>query len=338
MSTAQPDASKAGVPLISIVVPAYNEAENIPIFHERVTGVLEKMDVTYEIVFINDGSRDDTLDRMRALADSDPRVRVVDLSRNFGKEIAMTAGIDAASGQAVIPIDVDLQDPPELIPELLAKWREGYDVVYATRQEREGETWFKRATAGLFYRLMEKITAIRIPRDTGDFRLMSRPVVDALQEIPERHRFMKGLFSWVGFRQVGVTYRRQPRHAGETKWDYWKLWNFAIEGITSFSHLPLQIVTYFGFLVSVVAFFYAIFIIIRTLLVGGDVPGYPSLVTIILFIGGVQLIALGILGEYIGRIHDEVKSRPLYIVRGKHGFGTDARVGARPRRKMMNDE
>ena len=338
MSTVQPDAPKADAPLISIVVPAYNEAENIPIFYERVTGVLVKMDVTFEIVFINDGSRDETLGRMCALAASDPRVRVVDLSRNFGKEIAMTAGIDAASGETVIPIDVDLQDPPELIPELLAKWREGYEVVYATRQEREGETWFKRATAGLFYRLMEKITAIRIPRDTGDFRLMSRPVVDALQEIPERHRFMKGLFSWVGFRQVGITYRREPRHAGETKWNYWKLWNFAIEGVTSFSHIPLQVVTYFGFFVSVVAFLYALFIIVRTLLVGGDVAGYPSLITIILFIGGVQLIALGILGEYIGRIHDEVKSRPLYIVRGKHGFGTDARVGPRPKKRMMNEE
>jgi len=323
MSTEQPNTARPDVPLISVVVPAHDEAGSVPVFHARTAAVLEKMGVTFEIIYVNDGSRDGTLDEMLSLARTDPRVRAIDLSRNFGKEIAMTAGIDAACGRAVIPIDIDLQDPPELIPDLVAKWREGYDVVYATRQERGGEPLLRRATAGLFYRLMEKITAITIPRDTGDFRLMSRPVVDALHEIPERHRFMKGLFSWVGFRQVGITYRREPRCAGKTKWNYWKLWNFAIEGITSFSHVPLQAVTWFGFLVSVGAFLYALFIILHTLFTGGDVPGYPSLITVILFIGGVQLIALGILGEYIGRIHDEVKSRPLYIVRAKHGFGSN---------------
>ena len=308
-------------PLISIVAPAYNEASNIQAFYDRVSGVLNKMEADYEIVFVNDGSTDDTLERFLDLAGKDHRVRVVDLSRNFGKEIARSAGIDAARGDAVVPIDVDLQDPPELIPDLVAKWREGYDVVYATRERREGESWFKRLTAVGFYRLMEKLTPIGIPRDTGDFRLMSRPVVEALQQIPERHRFMKGLFAWVGFKQTGVKYSRDPRLAGKTAWNYWKLWNFALEGITSFSHIPLQLVSYFGFGVAVLAFLYSLVIVTRTLIQGGDVPGYPSLITVILFLGGIQLLSIGILGEYIGRIHDEVKRRPLYIVKEKYGFG-----------------
>lgn len=304
----------------SLVVPVYNEAPNVGPFYERVARVMQGLGEPYEIIFVNDGSQDDTLERILALAGEDPRVKVIDLSRNFGKEIALTAGIDYATGEAVIPIDADLQDPPELIPELVAKWREGYDVVYATRREREGEGWLKRATAHLFYRVVEKIAPIKIPRDTGDFRLMSRPVVEALKRLRERNRFMKGLFTWVGFKQTAVYYRRERRHAGKTKWNYWKLWNFALEGITSFSYLPLQFATYFGLTVALFAFIYALFIVIRTLLFGRDVPGYPSLITVILFLGGVQLFAIGILGEYIGRIYSEVKQRPLYIVRGRYGF------------------
>lgn len=304
----------------SLVVPVYNESPNIGPFYERVARVMQGLGEPYEIIFVNDGSQDDTLDRLLALAGKDPRVKVIDLSRNFGKEIALTAGIDHATGEAVIPIDADLQDPPELIPELVAKWREGYDVVYATRREREGETWLKRATAHLFYRVVEKITPIKIPRDTGDFRLMSRPVVEALKRLRERNRFMKGLFAWVGFKQTAVYYRRERRHAGKTKWNYWKLWNFALEGITSFSYIPLQFATYFGLTVALFAFIYALFIVVRTLLFGRDVPGYPSLITVILFLGGVQLFAIGILGEYIGRIYSEVKQRPLYIVKGRYGF------------------
>lgn len=305
--------------IFSIVVPAYNEAPNIGPFYERVSRVMQELGEPYEIIFVNDGSQDDTLDRLLALAEKDPRVKVIDLSRNFGKEIALTAGIDYATGEAVIPIDADLQDPPELIPKLVAKWREGYDVVYATRLRRDGESWLKRYTAHLFYRVVENITPIKIPRDTGDFRLMSRPVVEALKRLRERNRFMKGLFAWVGFKQTAVYYQRERRHAGKTKWNYWKLWNFALEGITSFSYLPLQFATYLGLTVAFFAFFYALFIVMRTLLFGRDVPGYPSLITVILFLGGVQLFAIGILGEYIGRIYSEVKQRPLYIVKGRYG-------------------
>ncbi|MEW6446524.1 MAG: glycosyltransferase family 2 protein [Bacillota bacterium] len=306
--------------VFSIVVPVYNEAPNVAAFYDRVTNVMVRLSEPYEIVFVNDGSKDDTLDRLLVLAEKDPKVKIIDLSRNFGKEIALTAGIDYASGEAVIPIDADLQDPPELIPELVAKWREGYDVVYATRVRRDGESWLKRWTARLFYRVIRRITAIDIPKDTGDFRLLSRPAVDALKRLRERNRFMKGLFTWVGFRQTAVYYRRQPRNAGKTKWNYWRLWNFALEGITSFSYIPLQFATYFGLSVAVFAFLYALFIVIRTVLFGRDVPGYPSLMTVILFLGGVQLFAIGVVGEYVGRIYSEVKQRPLYITRGEYGF------------------
>jgi glycosyltransferase involved in cell wall biosynthesis len=306
--------------VISIVVPVYNEAPNVAAFYDRVTNVMVRLGEPYEIIFVNDGSKDDTLDRLLVLAEKDPKVKIVDLSRNFGKEIALTAGIDYASGEAVIPIDADLQDPPELIPELVAKWREGYDVVYATRLKRDGESWLKRWTASLFYRIIRRITAIDIPKDTGDFRLLSRPAVDALKRLRERNRFMKGLFTWIGFRQTAVFYHRQARNAGKTKWSYWRLWNFALEGITSFSYIPLQFATYFGLSVAAFAFLYALFIVVRTVLFGRDVPGYPSLITVILFLGGVQLFTIGILGEYIGRIYNEVKRRPLYITRGEYGF------------------
>ncbi|CEO87655.1 MAG TPA: glycosyltransferase family 2 protein [Syntrophaceticus sp.] len=306
--------------LISVVAPVYNESANIEAFYGRVTDVLQNTAYDYEIIFVNDGSKDDSMAMLTKLAYKNSKVKVIDLSRNFGKEIALSAGIDYASGDAVIPIDADLQDPPELIPKLIAKWQEGYDVVYATRTERAGETWLKKYTAHLFYRTINKLTKIEIPADTGDFRLLSKPVVEALKQMPERNRFMKGLFSWVGFRQTGVQYQRDSRNAGKSKYNYSKMWNHALDGITSFSRVPLQFAAYFGFIVAFTAFIYAIFIIVRTLFFVHDLPGYPSLITIILFLGGVQLMTIGILGEYIGRIYNEVKERPLYLIRAKYGF------------------
>lgn len=302
-------------PRLSIVVPMYNEGSNIEVFYNRITSVLNTIGDTYEIVCVNDGSKDDTLLRLFKLHQQDSRVKVIDLSRNFGKEIAMTAGLDYATGDAVIPIDADLQDPPELIPKLIEKWEEGYDVVYATRIEREGETAMKKFTAHLFYRLIKKLTPIDIPADTGDFRLMSRQVVNELKRLREHHRFMKGLFSWVGFQQTSVPYHREPRHAGKSSFNYWKLWNFAVEGITSFTFLPLQLSSYLGFVVASLSIIYAIYLTVRTLMFGNPVPGYTSLMVAILFFGGVQLMSLGVIGEYIGRIYNETKRRPLYVTR-----------------------
>ncbi|WP_079913852.1 glycosyltransferase family 2 protein [Paenibacillus sp. 32352] len=307
-------------PLISIIVPMYNEGSNVDIFYERMKKVLDQIGYPYEIVCINDGSRDDTLLRLKNLNFKDPRVKLIDLSRNFGKEIAMSAGLDLCTGDLVIPIDADLQDPPELIAALIEKWKEGYDVVYATRLKREGETVMKKATAHMFYRLIKKMTPIDIPADTGDFRLMTRPVVDALKELREHHRFMKGLFSWVGFKQTSVPYLREPRYSGKSSFNFLKLFNFAIEGITSFTFVPLQIATYIGIGVSFFSFLYAIYMFTNTLLYGNPVPGYPSLIVTILFLGGVQLMTLGIIGEYIGRIYNETKNRPLYLTREKIGF------------------
>jgi glycosyltransferase involved in cell wall biosynthesis len=307
-------------PTLSIIVPVYNESLNIYPFYERMTPILEGTGYSYEIIFVNDGSKDDTVWRLKQLNDKDGRVKLIDFSRNFGKEIAMTAGLHLAAGEAVIPIDVDLQDPPEIIPQLIAKWNEGYDVVYATRTKREGETWMKKLTALIFYRFIKKITKINIPQNTGDFRLMSRQVVDALNELPEHHRFMKGLFSWVGFRQTSIPYLRERRHQGTSKFNYWKLWNFALEGITSFSFWPLQVASYVGITAALFAIIYAIYLIATTILIGNPVPGYPSLMVAVLFLGGVQLITLGVIGEYIGRIYNETKRRPLYIIREKLGF------------------
>jgi glycosyltransferase involved in cell wall biosynthesis len=249
-----------------------------------------------------------------------PAVKIVRLSRNFGKELALTAGLDHAGGAAVVVIDADQQDPPELIPELLAKWREGYDVVYARRTSRAGDNLAKRATASWFYRIFNRLTDVAIPNDTGDFRLMDRRVIEALGELPERNRFMKGLFSWVGFRQVAVDYEREPRAFGKTKWNYWRLWNLAIEGITSFSTVPLRIWSYVGFFIALFAIAYALFLIFRTIMMGVDVPGYASLMVVVLFLGGINLLTLGIFGEYLGRIYMEAKGRPLYLVRERHGF------------------
>jgi glycosyltransferase involved in cell wall biosynthesis len=301
-------------PVLSIVVPAYNEAEGLAQFHRRLQGVLDGVGLSAEILFVNDGSSDATRAVLDAIRSEDSRVAIVDLSRNFGKEIALTAGLDHALGDAVVVIDADLQDPPELIPTLIERWREGYDVVYARRTRRTGESLLKKTTAKVFYRIMAGIGSTAIPTDTGDFRLLSRRAVDALTRLRERHRFMKGLFSWIGYRQVAVEYVREPRFTGNTKWNYWKLWNFAIEGFTSFTIAPLKIATYIGVSTAAAAFVYATGIIVRTLVHGRDVPGYASLMVAVLFLGGIQLMSLGVLGEYVGRMFNETKGRPLYLI------------------------
>jgi glycosyltransferase involved in cell wall biosynthesis len=303
-------------PAISVVVPAYNEQEVLPAFQARIIPVLEAIGLPFEVVYVNDGSRDRTLEIMLAMQAADPRVAVVNLSRNFGKEIALTAGLDhAAASEAVVVIDADLQDPPEVIPDLVAAWRQGFDIAYAQRRVREGETWMKKATAAGFYRVMQRIGGkVQLPANTGDFRLMSRRALDALLSLREQHRFMKGLFAWVGFPATPVLYDRAPRAAGTTKWNYWKLWNFSLEGITSFTVGPLKIATYLGLATAIVASFYGALIVFRTLVWGNPVAGYPSLMAVVLFLGGVQLMTLGIIGEYLGRVFNETKGRPLYFV------------------------
>lgn len=301
--------------LLSVVVPAYNEQEVLPEFHRRLCQVLDGLaDARCEVVYINDGSRDNTLAVMQALQVQDARVSLVNLSRNFGKEIALTAGLDHAQGDAVVVIDADLQDPPEVIPALVEGWKRGYDMVYAQRTLREGETAVKKLTAHLFYRVAQRMSRVRIPADTGDFRLLSRRAVDAIKQLREQHRFMKGLFAWIGYPQLAVPYKRDPRFAGETKFNYWKLWNFALEGLTSFSIGPLKMATYFGMLVAVGAMVFAAWIILKTLLFGEVVQGYPTIMVTMLFLGGVQLISIGLLGEYVGRMFNESKQRPLYLV------------------------
>ncbi|WP_456282554.1 glycosyltransferase family 2 protein [Cupriavidus sp. JZ107] len=308
------------IPLLSLVVPFFNEEEAIPEFFSRVIPCLEAIDnIEFEIVCINDGSTDRTLECLISAADTDERVRVIDLSRNFGKEAAMSAGLAEAQGDIVVPFDADLQDPPEIIGQLVAKWREGYDVVLARRVDRTTDTFLKRFSASNFYRLHNKLADVKIPDNVGDFRLMTREVTDAVNSLPESRRFMKGLFAWVGFRTAVIPYSRDRRVAGTTKFSGWKLWNFALEGITSFSSLPLRIWTYFGLLVSALSFLYAAYLVIRTLVHGIDVPGYASIFVSILFFSGVQLIGIGILGEYIGRIYMESKRRPLYLIRAQYG-------------------
>ncbi len=300
--------------LISVIVPAYNEQEVLPEFHRRLAAVLDELPGESEVIYVNDGSADATAMVIQGLRVQDRRVALVDLSRNFGKEIAMTAGLDHSSGDAAVVIDADLQDPPELIPEMVRAWRDGYDMVYARRMSRDGESWLKKVTAHLFYRLIQRVSRVRIPPDTGDFRLLSRRAVDALGQLREHHRFMKGLFAWIGYPEKAIPYRRDPRHAGDTKWNYWKLWNFALEGITSFTTAPLRVATYLGLATALGAFAFALWIIYKTLAFGDPVQGYPSLMVVILFLGGVQLMFVGVLGEYLGRMFDESKHRPLYLV------------------------
>lgn len=324
--------------LLSLVVPCYNESESIRKFFASVIPVLEAIDaIRFEIVLVNDGSTDDTLEQLIAHAHRDPRVRVVDLTRNFGKEAALTAGLDEALGDAVIPIDADLQDPPALIPELVRRWREGAEVVLAQRSNRACDSWLKRATAGAYYRVHNKLSDQKLPVNVGDFRLMDRVVINALKQMPERRRFMKGLFAWVGYRTVIVPYEREARSAGHSKFSGWRLWNFALEGITSFSTMPLRSWTYIGVAIALGAFGYGAFIVARTLVLGIDVPGYASLLSALLFLGGIQLIGLGVVGEYVGRIYDEAKGRPIYLVRRRYQETGQSRSLASGRRVIRID-
>lgn len=308
--------------LLSIIVPAYNEEEVLHEFHRRTAAVAEQLladeNVETEILYVNDGSKDNTYSIMQQLCAEDERVSAINLSRNFGKEPAMTAGFDHAKGDIVVIIDADLQDQPELIVDMVKHWREGYDVVYAQRAERDGETLVKKVTASWFYRIIQRISRVEIPKDTGDFRLMSRRAVDALNELREQHRFMKGLFAYVGYPQKALVYHRDARVAGETKFNYWKLWNFALEGITSFTSAPLKLASYLGGGIAFFAFLYALFVVAKTIVWGEPVQGYPSLMVAILFIGGVQLLFIGILGEYLGRVYNESKQRPLYYIEQYH--------------------
>lgn len=301
-------------PVISIICPCYNEQEVLETFTTTITGILTDTGFSYELLFINDGSKDNTLAVLNKLAEGCNHIRVVNLSRNFGKEAALTAGLDLARGEVVIPIDADLQDPPELIHDFLREWQKGYDVVVAKRIDRSSDTWAKKITANLFYKFHNKIAKIEIPDNVGDFRLITRRVVNAIRLLPENQRFMKGIFSWVGFNTAVVEYVRQPRAAGQTSFNGWKLWNFALDGITSFSTAPLRVWLYLGILFSVIAFAYGSMIVIKTLIFGVDLPGYASMLTAVLFFGGIQLIGLGVMGEYLGRLYMESKRRPTYIV------------------------
>ena len=301
---------------ISLVVPFYNEEQGIAGFEAGLRPALAALpDCDFEIVCVDDGSTDGTLEKLEAVAARDPRYVVIGLSRNFGKEAALTAGIDYAAGDAVIPMDADLQDPPELIAELVAQWRDGAEVVLARRADRSSDTYLKRSVSGLFYKIYNRLSDIELPENVGDFRLMDRVAVDALKQLPERQRFMKGLFAWVGFKTRSIEYRRPPRASGQTKFTGLRLWNFALDGITSFSTLPLRVWTYLGAIGALVSFSYGAYILLRTLIRGVDVPGYASLLAATLFVGSLQLLSIGILGEYIGRIYLESKRRPKYIVR-----------------------
>ena len=302
------------MPQLTIVVPAYNESAVLRTFHERLRWVLDALPLETNVLYVDDGSSDGTWSIIEALVADDPRTGALKLSRNFGKEAALTAGLDAVTADAAVVIDADLQDPPELIPALVEQWQAGFDVVYATRSMREGETAFKRFTAAAFYRSMERLSDTAIPRDTGDFRLLSRRALDALGQLRERQRFMKGLFSWIGYRQTAVHYQREPRQAGTTKWNYWRLAQLAIEGITSFSTAPLRLATWVGLGAAGLSFVYGLWVLIKALFHGDPVRGYPTLMLVILFLGGVQLLALGVIGEYLGRNYAESKRRPLYFV------------------------
>lgn len=321
-------------PVLSLVVPVHNETGTIGLFLARATPVLAGLGraVDYEIVFVDDGSTDATLAELLAARKENPRIRIVALSRNFGKDTALAAGLAHAGGEAVIPIDVDLQDPPEVIPQLVAKWREGFDVVNARRADRSSDTWLKRTTAKGFYRVFNQMAEREILENVGDFRLLSRRVVDVVNQFPERARFMKGLFSWVGFSHATIDYQRDSRAAGQTKWRYWKLWNFAVDGITSFTTVPLRIWSYFGAAVALLAFIFAAVLIVRTLVYGIDTPGYASLMVVVLGLGGVNLLSLGVIGEYLGRTYTEVKGRPLYIIDRTYGFEAPAPTPSRARK------
>jgi polyisoprenyl-phosphate glycosyltransferase len=306
---------------ISIIAPVHNEEPVLHELHRTVQRVMAQSGASWELVLVNDGSRDRSAEIIAELHREDPRVKGVSLARNFGFQIAATAGLDHVQGDAVVLIDADLQDPPEVILEMIAKWREGYDVVYGVRESREGETWFKKFTAKAFYRIIHRITSVNIPLDTGDFRLMDRKVVEAIKQMPERNRFLRGMVSWVGFKQTGVHYKRQPRFAGETKFSVRKMTRFALDAITSFSYFPLQLATYLGFTIAALsALMIVLVILLRLFSPSEPLLGQATTLVAVLFLGGVQLISLGIIGEYLGRIYDEVKGRPLYLIGEKWGY------------------
>ncbi len=308
---------------ISILIPAYNEAPVLDQLMTRLGNLASNMkDYEFEFLFVNDGSKDKTLEIIKGFAEIDPRVSYINLSRNFGKEIGMIAGLDHVTGDATVVIDADLQDPPELIPEMIKLWEEGYDDVYAKRKSRDGESWLKKFTSKMYYKTLQSITRIPIQEDTGDLRLLDRRVVEALKEFRESQRNAKAMFSWVGFHKKEILYDRDPRAAGETKWNYMKLIELAIDGITSFTTTPLRIATYSGIIVSALAFIYLLILVIRTIFFGTDLAGYPSMMAVILFLGGVQLLSLGIIGEYVGRIFNETKQRPLYLIEEYHNGKT----------------
>jgi len=306
---------------ISIVVPCYNEEENIENFYQEISKVLnQNTGYLFEVICIEDGSNDNTLQILKEVVTRDSRFKVIELSRNFGKEAAITAGIDHSSGDAVIPIDCDLQDPPELIAGMIDKWEKGAEVVLAKRVDRSEDTIFKRKSAEFFYKVHNKLANINIPDNVGDFRLMDKMVVESINELRERQRFMKGIFAWVGFKAETIEYVRASRREGDSKFSGWKLWNLALEGFTSFSTIPLRLWTYIGGLGAIVSVLYALFISIRTMVYGVDVPGYASLIVIFLFISSLQMLSVGVLGEYIGRIYMETKNRPIYVIRKRHGI------------------
>jgi glycosyltransferase involved in cell wall biosynthesis len=327
---AQPD--RGTRKLLSVVIPCYNESANIEPLFARLFPVLDTLSMDWEVVCVNDGSSDDTLDKLVAVHAREPRVRVVDLSRNFGKEAALSAGLSTAEGDAVIPMDADLQHPPELLPDLVARWREGFDVVIAIRQARTGQSTGNRLGAKVFYWLFDRMSEVPLPREAGDFRLLDRIVVDVINRMPERTRFMKGIFAWVGFRQTTIPYVQGERASGDTKWGFFKLLRFSLVGLTAFSTFPLRVWSLIGGVVSALAFCYIVIRLLRTAVYGIDVPGYESIIVTVLFLGGVQLLTLGIIGDYLGRVFDEVKGRPLFIVRSVHGTSAPAATPVNMRR------
>ncbi|MBK6445999.1 MAG: glycosyltransferase family 2 protein [Bacteroidetes bacterium] len=300
---------------LSIIIPIYNEAGNIQMLFERLSSVIREMHVDVEYVFVNDGSRDNSMELIKGLVGTNPEVRYLDFSRNFGHQIAVAAGLDYCTGNCAVIIDADLQDPPELIKELYNKWKQGFEVVYAKRRSREGESFLKKFTAKLFYRTLKRITSIKIPVDTGDFRIIDRKVINVLKKMPEQQKFLRGQISWIGFRQTYIEYDRDERHSGTSGYTYKKMLRFALDGITSFSNLPLRFATITGFVVSGIAFFFILYALYERLITRNYVPGWASLMLAVLFIGGVQLISIGIIGEYISRMSSNIRNRPLYILR-----------------------
>ncbi|MDB2414432.1 glycosyltransferase family 2 protein [Rickettsiales bacterium] len=309
--------------LLSIIAPIYNEAENLEAFFDNVIEKLKATNLDWEIICINDSSTDNSLELLHTFRKKNSKIKIISFSRNFGKEAALTAGLKYANGDAAIPIDTDLQDPPDIIIELVKKWQEGFKVVNAKRKSRNQESWLKRSSADCFYKFISGIASVKIPSNVGDFRLIDRKVIDVINKMPERTRFMKGIFAWPGFDSATIEYERPQRHKGNSSWNYWKLWQFALDGIISFSTLPLKIWTYIGTIISAIALIYASILVARTLVFGIDVPGYASIMTAVLFIGGIQLIGLGVIGEYVGRIYKETKHRPIYVIEEQVGFDNE---------------